>query len=233
MARHLEDLAGQTFGRLTVVGRVEDPRGNYWLCRCSCGGEKWINRSDALKRGAVRSCGCLNDEARAQNALSLEGERLGRLRVISRVKNQGRSATWLCRCDCGNEITLTSGEFRRGRTQSCGCLGRELQIKRQTTHGQGRWQDRSPAYVSWLNMKSRCYNPNHRAFSYYGGRGIRVCKRWLNSFENFLADMGDRPPGTTLDRYPDQDGDYEPSNCRWATKTEQQNNLRSNRSRSD
>lgn len=98
--------------------------------------------------------------------------------------------------------------------------------ERNTTHGHGRPYAKSPTYVTWQNMKARCYNPNRTFYEYYGGAGVTVCKRWRDSFENFLADMGERPPGTTLDRYPKKNGNYTPSNCRWATKKDQQNNMR-------
>lgn len=227
--RRLENLTGKRFGRLTVVRRVEDPRGNYWLCRCKCGGVKHVTRSDALKSGMIKSCGCLLIEAGRATAHSLVGKRFNRLKVIKRVANKGKGAAWLCRCKCGNELVVTTGELNRGKTQSCGCLNRDQQRARLTTHGHGAPYNKSPTYVSWQSMKSRCYDPNFKHFPYYGGRGIKVCERWRNSFENFLADMGKRPPGKTLDRHPDQNGDYKPSNCRWATKTQQQNNMRSNR----
>jgi hypothetical protein len=225
----LEDLTGQTFGRLTVTRRVESPRGNYWLCRCSCGGTKHVTNSDGLKRGLIKSCGCLVIEAGLAAVKKLEGKRFGRLRVIERVENIGKNAAWLCSCDCGNTLIATTGELNRGRTQSCGCLKHDKLIERMTTHGHGSPTNKSPTYVSWLGMKSRCYDPNFKYFKYYGGRGIKVCTRWRFSFENFLADMGERPPGKTLDRYPNQNGDYKPSNCRWATKKQQQNNMRNNR----
>lgn len=220
-----EDLTGQTFGRLTVSRRVESPRGNYWLCRCSCGGTKHVTRSDALKAGQIQSCGCLVVERALATAQKLLAKQFGRLTVIERVENKGRNAAWLCRCECGNELIVTTGELNRGRTQSCGCFRVDIQRERLTTHGHGAPYKKSPTYVSWQSMKTRCYDPNFRNFSYYGGRGIKVCKRWLNSFENFLADMGPRPPGTTLDRI-NNDGDYKPSNCQWVTRKEQASNRR-------
>jgi hypothetical protein len=98
------------------------------------------------------------------------------------------------------------------------------------THGHARKGKQTGTYLSWKEMKKRCANPNQKYWKNYGGRGIRVCDRWLNSFENFLADMGERPEGTSIDRYPNNDGNYEPGNCRWATRKQQRANRRDSQS---
>ncbi len=101
---------------------------------------------------------------------------------------------------------------------------------RKVRHGNGRRGKRTPEYIAWGHMKSRCYIPTNASYKGHGGRGIIVCDRWLHSFENFLADMGERPSSKhSLDRFPDKNGNYEPSNCRWATPIEQSNNTRRNR----
>jgi hypothetical protein len=117
---------------------------------------------------------------------------------------------------------------KSGATKSCGCYIAKV-VKLPRSHGGStlNGSKRNPTYNSWAKMKDRCYNENNTQFDDYGGRGIKVCHRW-HKYENFLADMGERPKGTTIDRYPNKDGDYKKSNCRWATKSQQQNNLRTN-----
>lgn len=160
--------------------------------------------------------------------IDLMCEKFGRLRVVGDHPNQRGNAQWLCHCDCGTEIVVRACNLKSGHTQSCGCLhsehSREQSLKNRTHGHGGRDKKRSITYNSWYNMKARCSNPKATGYENYGGRGITVCKRWLE-FENFLADMGERPDGLTLDRK-NNEGNYEPSNCRWATRIEQNNNTR-------
>lgn len=130
---------------------------------------------------------------------------------------------WECICACGVKKAFHANHLLRGRTKSCGCLRREVSKAKATTHGRSK----TLAHGRWAAMHERCRAPNSYAFKWYGARGIKVCKRWSGShgFANFLADMGERPDGYSLDRI-DNDGDYEPGNCRWATPTEQVANRR-------
>lgn len=162
----------------------------------------------------------------AEQVNDLIGRRFSRLVVTDRVRDDktGRTA-WMCLCDCGKTTRVPTGQhLLRGNTKSCGCI-RFSPDHNTTTHG----KTNSPEYRTWAGIKKRCYNENEAAFKDYGGRGIRVCDRWLNSFESFYEDMGPRPHGMTLDRFPDVNGNYEPGNCRWATVAAQNRNKRSTR----
>lgn len=162
-------------------------------------------------------------------AKDIIGQRFGRLLVVERHGTRGSAATWLCVCDCGVRRIVFGFSLRSGATRSCGCLGAELTVQRQMKHGDGRRGAKIPEYTAWEDMIDRCHNPNCRNYRYYGARGISVCDRWRSSYENFLSDMGRRPsPQHSIDRKNVNDN-YEPLNCRWATRKEQSRNTRANR----
>lgn len=167
--------------------------------------------------------------------IDVSGQRFGRLVAVARVGSTLRkSALWECVCDCGQTAYAAYSSLREGKTRSCGCYKREVSRDNMNNHrvirvkhGHARAGQLTPTYNTWSAMLGRCTRPSHAKWEAYGARGITVCDRWL-SFENFLADMGERPPGTTLDRV-DVDGNYTRANCRWATPKEQRANQRADK----
>lgn len=162
--------------------------------------------------------------------IDLTGQKFGRLEVLGRVENdKNRHSRWLCRCNCDdqNKIIALGANLKSGHTESCGCLGMEETIERSTKHGHTKNGKPTGEYQSWENMIQRCTNPKNKQWKDYGGRNIKVCKRWLHSFPNFLEDMGKRPPRCTLERRNNNKG-YSKKNCEWVTRKEQNRNKRNN-----
>lgn len=157
-------------------------------------------------------------------ALNLAGKKFHRLLAIKVTKKNGLRA-WKCLCDCGEKVIVITSSLRNGNTKSCGCWHHDAMVDFNFKHG----KTGTPEYRAWINMRRRCYDTNQPYYKYYGGRGIRVCKRWRNSFENFLSDMGRMPKrGYTLERKKVNKG-YGPKNCVWDTQANQTRNKRNSR----
>ncbi len=223
-----EDLTGQQFGRLTVVAPAGKDRfnKNLWQCKCVCGGIA-LPSTHALICGNTQSCGCYRREQASKACrIDITGERFGFLVAVKPIRNDGQSYRWACTCDCGNSTETTISSLRSGNTKSCGCLGSGVGNFR---HGFAvdYHSNLRPEYRAYENAKQRCTNPNNPRYADYGGRGIEFL---FDSFEEFYAELGDKPGPETSHQYSvdriDNDGNYERGNVRWATASAQTANSR-------
>lgn len=210
--------AGDSFGQWTIVEQDLNCSKVYrkWICRCTCGVIRSVIESN-LKRGLSKGCGCTSP----RSFVDLHGRKFGRLLVKSISSSRG-GLIWRCICDCGNEKDIPSRSLLHDSASSCGCLRNDRIRESNSTHSMSN----SKEYKVWCAMKTRCTNPNRDNYKYYGGRGIKVCKEWLESFETFYKDMGPCPsPEHTIER-DDVDADYSPGNCKWVHLKEQAFNKR-------
>lgn len=224
MGDTLKDLTGQTFQYLTVLERTDNMvfKDNKikvrWLCECVCG-KRVVKYSRALKvTDKPVSCGCMTPKQ--ESKYDLEGLTVGFLTVIKKTTQKGsnRDFLWECLCECGNTLLLKSQMLRAGDKKSCGC-----KTKAETSGTHGMYG--TPSHNSWRTMRERCLKPSHKSYEYY--KDVPIDPEWIESFEAFYRDMGDRPEGKTLDRIDNSLG-YCKENCRWATDSEQQQNKRPN-----
>lgn len=155
----------------------------------------------------------------------LTGQTVGRLTVIGPdpLSVKEKQKRWICLCSCGKKVSVFTGNLRRNHTKSCGCLLIEQRRKANIIHGNCPHRNPTRTYSCWQRVLGRCYNPKNKDWKYYGEKGITVCDKWKNDFREFLKDMGECPKGLEMDRI-NSDGNYEPSNCRWANETVQSRN---------
>lgn len=219
-AVNFKDLTGQKFQYLTVLGRAEDivfKNGKIkvrWNCICDCGNETVKYAAQLKHKTRVVSCGCKTP--RSEGKYKLEGQVFGFLTVVkkSEEKMANRNFLWECSCECGNIVFASSNTLMKNEKKSCGCKTKAETSGTHGMHGTRTWQ-------SWSSMIERCTKEYHKSYKYY--KDVPVDPAWLDSFEAFYGDMGERPEGMTLDRIDSTKG-YFKENCRWATNSTQQQN---------
>lgn len=222
----IKNMIGSKYGTFTVIERAENTKYGeaQWLCKCECGNTAVVSGRN-LRDGTTKTCGA-NIHRKGQNLKDLTGKKFGRLTVLKRGENDKKGRVmWLCQCECGRIKAINAYSLSKGRSKSCGCLMKEEASKANKTHGLSKTR----IYNIWFGIKSRCYKENSIEYNLYGGRGIKMCDEWKNSFENFCkwAYENGYSEELTIDRI-NVNGNYEPSNCRWATAFEQGANKRNN-----
>lgn len=216
-------MIGKVFGKWTVISEAIIERRNgrnvyFHECQCKCGTLGSI-RGDALRRS--KSTQCIRCQTKAIDVQSYIGKKFGKWLVLEiGIPKQG-AQTLLCKCECGTISVLKASTLKVQSRKQCIDCCKKQNLLRLTKHGRSY----DSVYTTWQQAKKRCTNPRDKDWDNYGGRGIKMCDRWLNSFESFLEDMGDRPAGLQIDRS-NVNGNYEPSNCKWVTPKENHDNRR-------
>lgn len=229
---HKIDISGKRYGKLVAIkptGEITSG-GIVWKCQCDCGNTKGVE-AGYLNSGRIVDCGCgsLKRHQSEERMVDITGKRFGSLTALKRAESKrmyGATKTrWLCRCDCGSEIIAITGALTSGQKKSCGCMTSKLIIKAHEKHGKCY----SKIYKVWGAIKFRCENPNCKEYKNYGGRGITVCPEWKENFQSFYdwAMENGYKDGLEIDRI-NNEGNYEPNNCEWTTRKEQQRNKRTN-----
>ena len=226
MSNRGKDFTGQKIGMLTVIKRLDQRdkhRNIMWLCKCDCGNESIVPTSRFACAPEIKiSCGCQRTKLE-----DLTGKRFGRWTVISKADSTSDWRTrWNCICDCGTKAVVQGGNLRNGKSVSCGCYKKEVTSEISKTHGDSYGVR---LYRIWMGMRQRCNNPNSVKYPIYGGRGIKVCDDWNQSYPSFKewALSHGYAEGLTIDRI-DNDKGYSPDNCRWISNKEQCNHKRNN-----
>jgi len=223
---------GKKYNKLTAikeVGSNKHKRKNY-LFKCECGNEKII-LGDSVEYEHTKSCGCAHKDAANKKIKILQnGSKYGKLTILKHLKYENKHHIYLCKCNCGNIVKVYGCHLQSGHTKSCGCIVKEQNVKKLTTHGLSA----DPLYIIWCGIKNRCNDKNAPNYKYYGGRGISVCDEWLHNFKAFYDWANENgyeyreiyKDKLTIDRI-DVNGNYEPNNCKWADWKTQNNNKRS------